>query len=252
MTSGSITNDPVLVSELFNAVSEGDLEHITKLISLGVSPNAKNSNGDPVIESVFQKVYMDSKTRESIINYLILQGADINVVDGLGMTYLHQSVGYNFITTTKLLLDKGVDPNIKSKLRGEIALFSAKSVEMAELLLARKAGNINSRSNDGDTLLHKACDSVPSFELVVFYSQSIPIDATNWDGDTPLIIALEHNYFLEEREKIIYYLIDHGAGINVVGRQGRTPLMVAIQNEELDKTVIETLIEKGAHANTKS
>lgn len=254
MQSKTVT-DPALVDELFEAAIDGDLPRVKKLIAQGVSPNAQDSSGDPVIAAMFTHIDLDNektKRKEAVINYLITQGAKIDVISGLGWTYLHHVVGMNMISTVKLLLDRGIDHGVKDRLGGQTAIFYATTVEMVQLLLARKAGDIKVRDEDGNTLLHNTCGLArASLDVAKFYAAKIPIDTPNNNGDTPLLTALNNDIAVEV-EKIVGYLLERGANINAVGHHGMTPLMVAVRNQRFSVRLIDDLLKKGADVNARS
>ncbi len=234
------------VQAFFTAVENEDVDKVKSLIEGGLSINVKNSSGDNALGAILKvNTIKERPERLIIIDYLLDKGISIDHIDGLGWTYLHHAVGYNYLSTVKRLLDRGIDYKVSSPIGGT-AIFFAKTADMAKLLLTRKSGNIDEVNEDGDSLLHNVCGANPLFELVKFYSKKIDVNIKNKKGETPLTKLLSDSYFPNEMMKIINYLLDHGADINVVDNDGQSPLMAALRNRELQMNIIELLIDRGA------
>lgn len=244
-------NDGKLDDDLFKAIRAMDVAKVTKLIQQGASVNVKRSNGKPLLEFVFDISKDNKQEREQILNLLISHGADVKHIASFNMTYLHYSVSNDMLSTTKLLLDKGVDPSIKASIGAQTPIFFAESPEMIELLVNHKGGRIDERDEDGNSLLHQACGLKPSLRIVQYLGEKLPIDITNKKGDTPLITALGNDYFQDERKKIIDFLLSKGAKINFSGYRARTPLIVALRNRKHKTNIIDMLIKHGAKINIK-
>ena len=74
------------------------------------------------------------------------------------------------------------------------------------------------------------------------------LDKKDDNGWTPLLIAIEMNYF-----EIVKLLVDRGANLEVASLGGFTPFLLAVdslldtkeENSELDFRVIDFLLQKG-------
>ncbi len=235
--------------QLFEAVEQKDLDKVKSLISKGASVDATNSEK----KTIFKKMLGISEyiiEREAIISYLIEQGANITTIGPFGGSLLHEAVGANMYSMTKLLLKKGIDHNIVSDV-GTTAIFHANTVEMLELLINNNAGNLEDIDEDGNTLLHNAAGLKPNFELVEYLSKKIPIDSKNNDGNTPLINILNFDYFPKEVEEVVFLLIANGANVNAIGNSGRSAFLIAVMNKNLKLSVIKALVNAGANVNLK-
>lgn len=129
---------------------------------------------------------------------------------------------------------------------------------------------------DGRTLLHIAAACGHHLIVNLFCQQNFPIDEVDKFGDSPLHLAIRKgrsevfNVLLEKcnlnaknyrNEALLYtatvcnrtefsmQLIQNGANVNEECKDGRTPLILAIENKNFD--VVQILLEKGAKVNVK-
>jgi hypothetical protein len=100
------------------------------------------------------------------MNFLISKGADPNIQDGQGRTFLHALAAtggndkYLAVEAAKSLVAKGVNVNTKDR-SGETALHCAVqngNIPMAKFLV-QKGANINEKGSQDFTLLHYAVQS---------------------------------------------------------------------------------------------
>ena len=232
---------------LFDAVEDKDLKKVKQLISQGLSPDAKNENGESIIPAMM-RVDGYIPDRVEIVNYLIEQGADINHVSGLDLTLLHICALAEMFSTVELLIDKKIDTKAKNSF-GETALFYTKSIKMIKLLISKNAGTMQDVNEDGDTLLHDAVGIDPDLKLVEFLLEYIDINSKNKAGNTVLIEALGSSYYPEKIRKTVDFLLKKGADVNASGQYGRSALLTAFRNRKLGLAAIEKLIKAGADIN---
>jgi len=111
---------------------------------------------------------------------LLTHGADANAEDRRGWSLLHYAVVFPDIT--KLLLEKGANPNAVERARGQTPLHVA-------------ASGYN-EGRDYKTMpfqRHWKSESVePSVELLIKYGANV--NTKDWEGNTPLALAQEKGY----------------------------------------------------------
>ena len=90
-------------------------------------------------------------TSSEILQYLIDQGIDVNDLDRLGQTALHEIVRHNNPAAVQVLLQKQANVNA-SDFKGNSPLHLAKDGKIAQLLINAQA-NINAQNIDGETPL---------------------------------------------------------------------------------------------------
>lgn len=108
------------------------------LIENGANVNIKDKNGWTPLITVAQL----SKDKTEITKYLIENGANINQVDKDGFSALHIAIENRYFNIAKLLIVKGIDITIKTKLDKETALHKAirtNNFELVQLLLDKGA-----------------------------------------------------------------------------------------------------------------
>ena len=93
-----------------------NMEIVQYLVENGGDINKPNYNGGTCLINAVQSVQLCA--------YLISKGADVNARDIQNKTALHYAIQEHRLETTKLLLDNGADPFIKSRY-GDDALQTA-------------------------------------------------------------------------------------------------------------------------------
>ena len=99
------------------------------------------------------------------IKSLVLQGADLNLIDDEGVA-LFATVVYNNIEITELLLMNGADPDIADN-NGFTSLHRCDSLEMIKLLIRYKA-DINKMDKKNDLAFLSFAIWRKDYELVKF------------------------------------------------------------------------------------
>ena len=102
--------------------------------------------------------------------------------------------------------------------------------------------NINEKDSLEKTALFWATEN--GHERVVEYllTHGAEVNAADKNGLTPLLIAAQNDH-----ERVVEYLLTHGAEINAADKNGMTPLYIAAQNGH--ERVVEYLLTHGAKIN---
>ncbi len=175
---------------------------------------------------------------------LINARVDVSGEDGKGNRPLFRAALQGNPQIVKLLLDAGADPNLTNKL-GWSPLFIAlakmkpetRHGEVIDLLLARGA-NPKLKDKAGLTLLMVAVRyNHPGMVQRLLKLGLSARDATE-AGETVLHMLGRNANMLRQQ------LIEAGADVNVRDKEGGTPLMVAIINNDYDG--VKLLLDKGA------
>ncbi|HSF09133.1 MAG TPA: ankyrin repeat domain-containing protein [Nitrospirales bacterium] len=173
------------------------------------------------------------------VQKLVIQGSDVNQRTPQGATPLHFSARSGQFTITRLLLQKGADPEAIYQSEWTPLHFAAKGghVDIADLLLQHGApvdgfkGNIHplhiavqehhhrmasfllahgatvkSSFKEGWTALHIAAQTGDADMTRLLLDSGAPIDATNTIGLTPL-----HSAALSGQRNLTHYLLSRGA-----------------------------------------
>ena len=181
-----------------------------------------------------QKITLKLLAKSQNITLLLLQnGADINVRDSKGNTFLHKTSDPDVV---KIAIKQGVDVDVKNN-NNETPLHKTKSSSVAQMLIDFGA-NIALKDDLGNSLLHLTKE--PEIAAILI-KNGIDPDTKNKQGVT----ALHNAWKNSSREILASVLIDGGANVNVQDNTGKTPLHTAV----IGKThpyYIEFLLEAGA------
>ncbi|WP_347292251.1 ankyrin repeat domain-containing protein, partial [uncultured Brachyspira sp.] len=195
------------------------------LINNGADINVTNEDGETPL------MYASKVHNIKVIELLIQKGADINAFDNYGNTAL--IYGVNNLETVKLLVENGADVNFYKG--GSTALISAceysheRNIDVIKYLVSKNA-NINAQDNKGDTALNKTLDT----------SDEGSIDILDFE--------------------IAHFLIEQGADVNIKNKREYTTFIYLGMGEgnfnnksfqEYRIKLAEVLLEKGADINAK-
>jgi ribA/ribD-fused uncharacterized protein len=148
----------------------------------------------------------------SLVEFLLGRQADVNAVDKHGSSVLRIAVELGRKDTVELLLGRGADPN-QAGLNGEL-------VDLISIALER------SRVEIADALLAHGAKFDPK--------ASGPIHEAAGNG----------------REKVVLWLLERGADINVHDDQRNTPLLTAAYSGHAP--IVDMLLKRGADATARN
>jgi ankyrin repeat protein len=152
-----------------------------------------------------------------------------------GHTVLSDSAWLDFDRLTPWLLRHGADAQGRD-FTETTALHRAASDDVAEPLLAAKA-DVKARDAVGNTPLHYAAGLPYQGPLaLLLVTHGADVNAVNDEGRTPLFEAADR--------KMAQLLVEHGAKLDVRDQHGETALFRAVWSERED--VLDYLLSKGA------
>ena len=187
--------------------------------------------------------YAAQNSHLEMLDFLLESGADINSQDEDGRTVLHCAIDGQdgSLELIQSLLERGADPFIVDQ-RGFPPAQKAYD-DVLEYLTGLGAGNIEVDRN-GNTALHHAVDDNDFISVKKNLSEGLfQVNVRNDEGRTPLLIAVEEGY-----ADIAEALLDAGADANVEDRKHMTPLIVAA-NRKGGYSLCRILLDAGADVN---
>ena len=198
------------------------------------------------------------------VQYLLSQGADVNVKNDYSNTPLHYALREHnpafaekkkrgrHLEIAKALIVEGADVNaIGEYKRTPLLLVSSKPIfeaALVQLMAAQHKGCAPLKVDEvtgGDAAIHRAC-AEEQFEFVsVLVEHGANINLRNKSRDTPL--SLVARLAIKELVKL---LVAKGADVTLDGREGNTPLYYFTRGEHYDVEMLKLLTShgcKGAH-----
>ncbi|EAW11191.1 NACHT and Ankyrin domain protein [Aspergillus clavatus NRRL 1] len=162
---------------------------------------------------------------DDMVEFLLENGADGNAITDNGSTALHLATEYGQRKAMKLLLTHHVNTQIANKQGAtglQIAVGTAADEATVPLLVKNKV-DVNVRNiRTGDTALHLAVEWKRPRIILFLVDKGATIDMTNEDGFTPLQLAAK----LDNCEAIAL-LLQRGAQVEARSLSGVTALQIA-------------------------
>ena len=173
-------------------------------------------------------------------NYFF-NGTYIDQEDWAKRTSLHFAVNMGWFSMIEYLLVKGANINAMNRYRWTPLHCAVKecSLPIVELLIS-KGANIEVRNNLNNQPIHIACDQ-DYLQIVKYFIEhtDTPIDVPGYGQMTPLHIACEKGSY-----QMVEYLISKGADIERKDAHGFTAIVYACLKGHL--SIVKLLAEKGA------
>lgn len=211
---------------LIEACKKEDEAVMSLLLKSGADINQSNSDGQTPL------MIAASKTKKRTIQVLIMNHADVNIVDNSGLSCLMHSIKSEShdLQIIKTLLNGDVDLRITSA-DGNTALLIAIQEQHTDIV------NILTTIVNRDRFVRNA-DTRRNTEVVDI------LNKCNNDKITPLICACE---LRSSKFDVCKDLLFMGAIVNCFDDKDRTPLIIALNNNDTD--LVDILVKHGAKVN---
>ena len=210
-------DEPARHSALIIAINNKNLKTF-KVLSFSHNLNLKDSNGNALIN------HAADKDNVQILNYLINQGANLENKDNNGNTALMSAVVNNHTTASKILINNQVNINTTNLDKESAITLAVKHNNPSAVKSLMQAG--------ADPLLQAKNNAIilaarKSKEMLSIFSEQSKIDAQNKQGETPLMMAINH----QESQQTIKRLFNNmsAVGIDLQDNNGNTALINAIK-----------------------
>ena len=237
------------VTALYLASTNADVAVIEKLLKAGADPNAGLLSGETPLMAAANRGRLDS------VALLLKNGADPNMQESnSGQTALMWAAAESHPKVVKLLVERKADINARSKSGFTPLLFATRqgdrNLESIKILIDAGANVNDVYTKSGLTPLIVA--SIGGFEKAakLLLDRGADSKAKDKSGNTVL-----HHAAANSVVSIIKDLLAHGAdmnaritgtraGTNNISRNGKTPLLVAVESNNLEGVI--ALLDAGA------
>ena len=217
-----------------------NIEVIQELIRRGGDVNAVNNNCVSALGMACQMGQIDT------IGLLIKLGADINITDPDGNTYLHCGVQEDYSKEViQAILDHGVNVNTSNKTNETALMMSIRKINRNNINMLLKAGaDPNIANTDGDTCLHLAVIKGCCKEILqAIVDHGANVDERNKSDETALMISIRKG-----NKSNVNVLLNAGANPDIVDTNGNTCLHYAAHNV-CPKVFLQAIIDQGVNVN---
>eukprot|EP01089_Gocevia_fonbrunei_P016030 TRINITY_DN4880_c0_g1_i2.p1 TRINITY_DN4880_c0_g1~~TRINITY_DN4880_c0_g1_i2.p1 ORF type:complete len:413 (-),score=95.44 TRINITY_DN4880_c0_g1_i2:255-1493(-) len=236
---------------IFAAAGKGNTALVKLLLDAGANPSAFSSQhaGCCALHIAAEKNYVE------VVNLLLESGVDVNIRSvKQQLTPLISASCCGSLEAVQVLLNAGADINAQSS-TGNTALMLAidrGKIEVALTLIKGKA-ELEIRGQKGWTALHNAASGgEKGYKEVAeaLLDAGAAVDALSETMLTPL-----HEAAGKSLVEIVQLLVDKGANVNARDKFNNTPLRMCASNAqsfatiETFKTTVETLLKAGADIN---
>ena len=240
--TGLLVTSNMYPQGLLSKVRDNDLEAVKTLIAAGADVNQEDDMMGYTPLSLAKNIEM--------MKVLISAGANINYQDKrMGYTHLMMALNNCKPEVASFLIENGADITLKGN-DGATALILACgcSEEIAKQLI-EKGADVHAVTDRGMGAFTQCTGiglsrGVVSYEFAEFLlEKGADIDETNttdyYGGYTPLLWAVESN-----EEKLVSFLVKHGANVNAKSNMGKTALSIA--SDAGNTSIVEILKAAGA------
>lgn len=232
-------------------------EYMDRLIKAGADLKSTNPQGEVLLTVAARHGNVD------LVKKLLERGAAIDARNRDGSTTLLRMFGFGYtpkiedssMEIINLLLKSGADPNVTSYETGHgchsplMSMAEHGQLDFVKLLLSYKA-DINLKCKTGEGALNRITQwrNLSNYgEVVRFLADAgADVNSAGEGGITPLMIAVDAQNILAIKK-----LLSKGAAVNAQDKLGRTALIFAIQglSGKPSLEVIELLLTSGADPN---
>lgn len=215
-------------------------EVIKKLIEKGADINALDGSGVSLLH------YFTSKGDLEAVKMLLAHGANANIIDmKSGISPLLLALEKGHFDIALMFIEKDVNIKVIDETSGQTPLHLAAENGRLDVVLAllEKGANINVGNDSNFTPLHMAAQNghVGIVSACIKHGANIKV-VDSFLGQTPLHLAVENGH-----ANVVRVLLQNGADINAADKTGKTPLHIAVAQGRLD--LVQKLMTQGADIN---
>lgn len=216
---------------MFNAIQNGDLEKVKKLLDNGFDVNFRyEKNRTPLLLAI------DANQKE-IAAFVIEKGADLDIQNDAGITALLWAIYKGYPDLAQMIIQKKANLNLQNE-DGETALMEAIATNQPAIvhLLIQEGVQVNLKDKKMRTALHKAVIDELSDIVKILMNTEIDSNIQDDKGFTAL-----HWAALKNNQEIVELLTIHGnAQATIKDNRGKIAAEYAKKNSKI-KTYLQIL-----------
>lgn len=230
---------PSGMNALIAATDANSKQCIELLLQHGANPNTQLETQTPLMTATMN-------TKVQIMRLLIDHGADLNTQDSYGNTVLMLAARTKSIECIQLLITKGADVNIKDNDSFHALLIAQcyQDNDACVSLLICAGSSLNTTNDYNETPLFYAIDADREVIFHQLIAAGANVNQLTGDGCTPLWLVINSYEQINDPEKYIRNLLQHGANPNI----GHYPALTAAARYSY-LSCVQILLEGGASIN---
>ena len=218
----SVGNDEWYIREYVDAVLNGDLDAVKRLLELyKIDPNSLKADDFNALFAASGEGHLP------VVNYLLSKGSNVNfVAPGMQYSPLHAAATDGHVKVLEALLDAGAYIN-SVNINGWTSLSKAarSGQDEAVSLLVQRGADIELADRLGMTALHAACLD-GHFEIIkILLEHGAKVNILTMNGETPFLLCATSLSWATEQGNLACLLIlkEFGADVDRPDFMGKTP-----------------------------
>ena len=225
---------------LMTACENGNLDAINVLLSAGADPDIVDTNGNTWLHCA-----AGGDCSKEVLQAIINHGADVNAKNKYNATALMKACLGSSVDAIDVLLSAGADPDIIDIDANTWLYYAADGNCSREVLQAiiNHGADVNAKCKDNATALMRACGKGSIDAINVLLSAGSDPNIVDKYGNTCLHLVAA-SAAVDCSNQVLQTIINHGADVNANGMNNATALMAACWKGNIDD--INVLLSAGA------
>ena len=228
------------VTALMIACEEGTKDAVNLLLNAGAEPNIVDADGDTWLHYAARN-YCHSNVIHNIFTHV----GDVNATNKKNVTALMLACSYLNKCAINSLLNAGADPKIRDTNDNTWLHYAARNYRFTEAIQAIISHGIdlNATNKKNVTALMIACQYLNKGVIYILLNAAADPNIADANGDTFLHYAARNIVYSDVFQAIIL----HGADVNATNKTNVTAFMLAC--EKRNKDVIHVFLNAGVDLN---